>query len=63
MYKEKDIKFEAGEFWVLDTGEAYNVMKRGVTHSVSDSIYARTLDGLSIAVARCKYLAKLKPSR
>lgn len=56
-YKEKDIKHEAGNFWVLDTGKAYAVMVSGVTHSISESAYERTDDGLSIAVARCNYLS------
>ena len=58
-YREKDIKHEAhgGRYWVLDTGKAYAGMVVGVTHSTSDSAYERTPDGLSIAVARCNYLA------
>jgi len=56
-YKIKDIKYENGRFWVLDTGKAYAVMVNGITHSESDSAYERTDDGLSIAVARCNYLA------
>lgn len=60
-YKEKDIKHEAGHFWVLDTGKSYAVMVAGVTHSASESAYERTPDGLSIAVARCNYLAARRP--
>ena len=60
-YKEKDIKHEAGRFWVLDTGKAYAVMVTGVTHSTSESAYERTDDGLSLAVARCNYLAAWRP--
>lgn len=56
-YREKDIKHENGRYWVLDTGRAYAVMVSGVTHSESESAYERTDDGLSIAVARCDYLA------
>ena len=58
-YRERDIKHETpgGRYWVLDTGKAYAVMAVGVTHSTSDSAYERTPDGLSIAVARCDYLA------
>ena len=56
-YRERDIKHESGRYWVLDTGKAYAVMVQGVTHSASDSAYERTADGLSIAVARCNYLA------
>lgn len=59
-YKVSDIKFESGKFWVLDTKDAYCVMINGVTHSTSESCYKRDPDGLSLAVARCKYLAKVK---
>lgn len=55
-YKEKDIKHEAGRFWVLDTGKSYAVMAAGSTCSESESAYTRNDDGLSIAVARCNYL-------
>lgn len=60
-YREKDIKHESGPFWVLDTGKAYAVMVTGVIHSTSESAYERTPDGLSIAVARCNYLAARRP--
>lgn len=58
-YRERDIKHETpgGRHWVLDTGKTYAVMVVGVTHSTSDSAYERTPEGLSIAVARCNYLA------
>ena len=55
-YKEKHIEHEAGPFWVLDTGRAYAVMVAGVTYSSCESSYARTPEGLSVAVARCNYL-------
>jgi hypothetical protein len=56
---ERDIKHENGSFWVLDTRKAYAVMRpHGAIASESDSAYARTDDGLSIAVARCDYLAR-----
>ena len=57
-YKESQIMHENGRYWVLDTGKAYAVMAAGVTHSTSDSAYERSPDGLSIAIARCNYLAK-----
>lgn len=60
MYKERDIKHENGNYWVLDTGNSYAVMQAGITHSVSDSEYARDADGLSIAIYRCDYLARRK---
>ncbi|EJV1664328.1 TPA: hypothetical protein SMO99_003009 [Proteus mirabilis] len=55
--REKDIVHENGKFWVLRDKGAYSVMKSGVTHSEGDSSYALTEDGLSIAIARCDYLA------
>jgi hypothetical protein len=58
MTKEKDIKYEQGNFWVLDTGQSYAVMCNNNTHSTSDSEYAHNNDGLSIAIARCNYLNK-----
>lgn len=57
-YKESQIKHESGKYWVLDTGKSYAVMAIGVTHSTTDSAYERSDDGLSIAIARCNYLAK-----
>lgn len=58
MTRERDIKHEAGRFWVCDTGRAYAVMIAGATHSASESAYERTPDGLSLAIARCDYLAR-----
>jgi len=58
MYRETDIMHEAGNYWVARDRKAYTVFKAGVTHSVSDSAYAKSADGLSIAIARCNYLAK-----
>lgn len=60
-YKEKDIKHENGMFWVLDDKTSYDVMCSGITHSTMDSAYHHNEDGLSIAVARCNYLAKRFP--
>lgn len=62
MTKIQDIKHENGSYWVLDTKDSYAVMLNGVTHSTSDSSYARTDDGLSIAIARCNYLARTNQS-
>ena len=57
----KDIKHENGMFWVASTKNAYVVMAVGLTHSKSESAYDKSEDGLSIAVARCNYLAKRFP--
>ena len=60
MTKEIDILFQQNNFWVLKKNNAYYVMRDGVTHAVSDSAYSQDEDGLSLAVARCKYLGRLK---
>lgn len=59
-YKETDIVHENGDYWVLKEKTSYTVYKNGITHAVSDSSYHKTDDGLSIAVARCNYLAGRK---
>lgn len=60
--QESDIVHESacGRFWVGKDckNKAYVVFRVGATHSVSDSGYALNPDGLSIAIARCNYLAK-----
>ena len=52
--REQDIKHENGNYWVGATQGAFTVFVTGATHSVSDSTYG----DLSLAVARCDYLAK-----
>ena len=56
--RESDILYEQGDFWVGRTERAYGVFENGATHSTCDSAYEKTADGLSIAIARCKYLAR-----
>ena len=56
--REKDILLERGAYWVADDKIAYSVVRNTDTHGVTDSSYAHTIDGLSIALARCEYLAK-----
>lgn len=56
--RERDIIYETGSYWVGQTKQGYVVFRNGLTHSVSDSVYAKSMDGLSIAKARCDYLAK-----
>jgi len=60
MYREEDIEHENGKVWVLrDRPEkAYAVCVSAGTHSTVDSAYRLDPDGLSIAIARCDYLAK-----
>lgn len=59
-YKEADIAHENGKYWVLKDKQlnAYLVMVTGAVASHSDSAYSLDDDGLSIAIARCNYLAK-----
>ncbi len=57
MLSDKNIKYEQGEYWILETWKSYTVMRDVGTHSVSDSEYNKDADGLSIAIARCNYLA------
>ena len=56
--RESDIVYENGDYWVAKERSAYTVYKSRLTHSVSDSSYQRDADGLSLAIARCDYLAK-----
>lgn len=58
--KESEIVYEIGKYWVFDDkkNKRYTVFKSGINASESDSSYARTDDGLSIAKARADYLNK-----
>jgi len=59
--KESDIKYQNGDYWVGKNGRrAYTVYHVEGPVSIPDSSYKFTPDGLSIAIARCKYLAKRK---
>lgn len=60
---EKDIMHENGAYWVGKDQHGYIVYKNGVTHSTADSAYNRTPDGLSLAMARCDYLARRDAER
>lgn len=61
---ESDIVFEDGDIWVCRDKPArqYVVYRVGVTHSKSDSAYALSEDGLSIALARARYLVRVARS-
>lgn len=61
--RESDIKHEAGPYWVAKDRGAYVVYHAGITHSVSDSAYPLTNDGLSLATARCDYLERRRQER
>lgn len=52
---ERDIKFEGTRFWVGADKKAYTVYQTGFTHSVSVQSFAKTEDGLSLAIAYAKY--------
>jgi len=56
--KESDLIYENDKAWVFSDKKKkqYTVFKQGLTHSTSDSAYAFNDDGLSIAIARAKYL-------
>lgn len=56
--REKDIIHENGKVWVSDERKYYTVFVAGATHSISESSYTHDADGLSIAKARCDYLAQ-----
>lgn len=55
--REGSIIAEFGPFWVYAAKRGYEVMRpRGACACEVDSTYAPTPDGLSIAVARARYL-------
>lgn len=56
--RESEIIYESGVAWVHAAKDAYVVYVTGITHSNSDSAYAKDADGLSIAIARAKYLGR-----
>ena len=60
MRSEAQIIFETPHCWVSRDRHAYTVWLNGVTCSTSDSAYANNPDGLSLALARCKYLNRRK---
>ena len=54
---ERDIIHQSGDFWVCREHNKYTVMRDKLTHSITDSSYAKTPEGLSVAIVRCNYLA------
>jgi hypothetical protein len=60
--RESDIICEGSKYWVGRDRQhkAYVVYKKGPYYSTSDSAYEMNEDGLSIALARAKYLEALK---
>lgn len=61
--RESDIVHQVGRFWVWRGRTQYTVFCDGITHATSDSAYEKTSDGLSIAIARCDYLAKREAAK
>ena len=59
---ERTIAHENGDFWVCAGSSQYTVYRCGITHSKADSSYTKDADGLSLAIARCNYLAKRSKS-
>ena len=59
MLKESDILHQIGAYWVMrdkhEGQRTYTIMKDGLTHS--ESIDGVTYPDLSIAKARCDYMA------
>lgn len=60
--KENDIIFETSGNYVTRERLGYVVWRHNDWHTLSDSTYELTPDGLSIAKARCDYLAKKNTS-
>lgn len=58
--RERHIVHEIGDFWVADQGWAYTVFHNVGSWAVSDSSYRRDADGLSLAIARANYKARLR---
>ena len=55
--KESDILHEVGDLFVLSTPRGYEVRRNGLGASTCDSTYPKDPGGLSLAIARAKYLA------
>lgn len=55
---ENSIAHEIGDFFVLTLSAHYEVRRNVSSVSLHDSSYAKTPDGLSIAIARANYMAK-----
>jgi hypothetical protein len=61
--KESDIVYENGNYWVARERDRYTVYQSGATHSISDSSYGKSKDGLTLAIARCDYLEDEAPNQ
>lgn len=58
--RESDMLMDRNGFYVMRQRSAYVVFRPSPSgmYAISDSAYALTDDGLSIAKARCDYLAR-----
>lgn len=61
--RKPDIMHANGEYWVGWQVDAYVVYRDGPTNATSESVFHKDADGLSIAIARCEYLARLSVVR
>lgn len=60
-YKESDIMYENGDYWVLKVEKGYEVYKIGVTCSTRCAIIGYKDDkGLERAIAECNKRANIK---
>lgn len=55
--KEKDIVFEAGQYWVGKVLGGWATFKNGTSVATSLGIWAQDVDGLSIAIKYADYKA------
>jgi len=52
---EENIVLEAGRYFVYKAANSYDVMRNVNTHSEVESMYAKSEDGKSLAIARAMY--------
>lgn len=53
---EENIILETGRYFVYKAASSYDVMRNVGTHSEVESMYALSVDGKSLAIARAIYL-------
>lgn len=57
MTRESDIIHERGDFHVVRSPRTYEVCEHKGTHALVRQAFQPTIDGRSLAVAYCNYLA------
>lgn len=57
--KESNIIYEAGRAWVGKQKHGYIVYVKNTMHSVSDSTYLLTADGLGLAICRADWFNRV----